>query len=150
MAMNEPAEANEMADGRGRRLYRAGGCACVGVALVGTVLPLLPTTPFLLLAAWLFSKSSPQLRDRLYRHPRFGPLLRDWQEEGAIPIRAKVAALGALSTSWLVILLLASGPLVPSLAGLAMAGVGTFIATRPDPRPGRHIDLAQGRGRDPR
>ncbi|UKJ73025.1 YbaN family protein [Azospirillum brasilense] len=116
-----------------RRLWLALGYAAVGLGIAGTVLPLLPTTPFLLLAAGAFAKSSPALRDRLYRDPRFGPLLRDWQSEGAIPRKAKAAALIGMSVSWAIVVLTASRPLVPILAGTCMAAVAIYIVTRPSP-----------------
>ncbi|ALJ34970.1 DUF454 domain-containing protein [Azospirillum brasilense] len=116
-----------------RRLWLALGYAAVGLGIAGTVLPLLPTTPFLLLAAGAFAKSSPALRDRLYRDPRFGPLLRDWQSEGAIPRKAKAAALIGMSVSWAIVALTSSRPLVPILAGTCMAAVAVYIVTRPSP-----------------
>ncbi|KAA0681081.1 YbaN family protein [Roseomonas genomospecies 6] len=116
-----------------RRLWLALGYAALGLGIAGTVLPLLPTTPFLLLAAGAFAKSSPALRDRLYRDPRFGPLLRDWQAQGAIPRKAKAAALIGMSVSWAIVVLTASGPLVPILAGACMAAVAAYIVTRPSP-----------------
>jgi hypothetical protein len=116
-----------------RRLYRVGGCICLGAAAVGVVLPLLPTTPFLLLAAWLFSKSSPALHHRLLNHPRFGPLLRDWQRERAIPRKAKTAAIAALLASWSGLVLTVDA-MVAAAAAAVMAPVGLFVATRPLPR----------------
>lgn len=116
-----------------RRLWLALGYAAVGLGVAGTVLPLLPTTPFLLLAAGAFAKSSPALRDRLHRDPRFGPLLRDWQSEGAIPRKAKAAALVGMSVSWAIVALTANRPLVPIVAGICMAAVAVYIVTRPSP-----------------
>ncbi|AWJ83159.1 hypothetical protein TSH58p_06250 [Azospirillum sp. TSH58] len=128
-----------------RRLWLALGYAAFGLGIAGTVLPLLPTTPFLLLAAGAFAKSSPALRDRLYRDPRFGPLLRDWQAEGAIPRKAKAAALIGMSVSWVIVALTASRPLVPVLAGTCMAAVAVYIVTRPSPsRPGPEDAASDG------
>jgi len=116
-----------------RRLWMALGYVAVGLAIAGTVLPLLPTTPFLLLAAGAFAKGSPALRDRLYNDPRFGPMLRDWHSEGAIPRRAKVAALTGLTVSWVIIYLTSDKAAVVAIAGLCMALVAVFIVTRPSP-----------------
>lgn len=69
----------------------------VGLGIVGIFLPLLPTTPFLLLAVWLFSRSSPRLAKWLMDHPLFGPPLGDWREEGAISRRAKISAVLLMS-----------------------------------------------------
>ena len=57
----------------------------VGLGMLGTILPIMPTTVFLLVALWSFSKSSPYFHDWLYTHPRFGPTLKVWRDERAIP-----------------------------------------------------------------
>ena len=75
-----------------RTLWASGGLAALSLGLAGIPLPLLPTTPFLILAAYCFSKSSQRLHDWLLEHPRFGPPIRDWREHGAIPRRAKIIA----------------------------------------------------------
>ncbi len=116
-----------------RRLWMALGYAALGLGLVGVVLPLLPTTPFLLLAAGAFAKGNPALRERLYGHPRFGQLLRDWDAEGAIPRRAKAAALTGLGMSWLLLAATMDRVAVVAGAGLCMALVALYIATRPAP-----------------
>ncbi|MFC5357010.1 YbaN family protein [Azospirillum himalayense] len=140
-----PEDASVCASPLRRRLWLALGYAAVGLGIAGTVLPLLPTTPFLLLAAGAFAKSSPALRDRLYRDPRFGPLLRDWQAEGAIPRKAKVAALVGMGVSWAIVVLTTSRPLVPVLAGTCMAAVAVYIVTRPSPsRPAPRDAASEG------
>lgn len=121
------------ATGLRRWLYLGLGWTAVGLGVIGIALPLLPTTPFLLLAAWAFAKSSPRLRRWLHEHPRFGPFLRDWHEQGAIPPRAKMLALGGLTASWLLILATAANPLVPVAAGIGMGAVAVYVATRPRP-----------------
>ncbi len=71
-----------------RFLWAFLGLACVGLALVGVVLPLLPTVPFLLLAAFFFARSSERLHYWLLSHSTFGPLIDDWHSRGAIRPRA--------------------------------------------------------------
>ncbi len=121
--------------GAGRRsVWRAFGFVCVGLAAVGVVLPLLPTVPFLLLAAWAFARSSPEMHAWLYAHPRYGALLRDWHLERAIPRRAKVSAVALLAASWVASALLIGGVLVPALTAAAMLPVSAFLLSRPSPR----------------
>ncbi|MGK9339387.1 YbaN family protein [Sinorhizobium meliloti] len=106
----------------------------VGIGIAGIFLPLLPTTPFLLLAVWLFSRSSPRLAKWLMDHPLLGPPLRDWREEGAISRRAKISAILLMSLA-LVYLWFAFEP--PAIALLLVAGImltcGAFIVSRPEP-----------------
>ena len=70
-----------------------------GLAAIGVVLPLLPTTPFLLVAIWAFSKGSARWHHWLRTHKIFGPYIRAWQDHHAIPVRAKVIACVMLSMS---------------------------------------------------
>jgi len=116
-----------------RWVYLGIGYAALGLAAAGVVLPLLPTTPFLLVAAWAFAKGSPRLEAWLYRHPRFGPFLTDWRDRRAIPRRAKAAALAGLGGSWALLAYGAERPVVPLVAGIVMAAVAVYIATRPAP-----------------
>lgn len=106
----------------------------VGLGIVGIFLPLLPTTPFLLLAVWLFSRSSPRLAKWLMDHPLFGPPLRDWREGGAISRRAKISAVLLMSLA-LIYLWVAFEP--PAIALLVVTGImftcGAFIVSRPEP-----------------
>ena len=80
-----------------RTLWLAAGLLFVGVGIIGIFIPLLPTTDFMLLALPCFARSSPRLEAWLLSHPRFGPGLRAWRNERAIPRGAKaIACLGML------------------------------------------------------
>lgn len=83
-------------------LLKISGLLFVGLAMLGAVLPLLPTTPFLLVAAACFAKSSPRLHKMLLENKVFGPLIYHWQASRSIPKRAKVASLStmALAVAW--------------------------------------------------
>jgi uncharacterized membrane protein YbaN (DUF454 family) len=70
------------------------------LGLAGTVLPVLPTTPFMLLALWAFSSSSERFHGWLYHHRVFGPPLRRWTRERSVSPWVKVVALGSLSASY--------------------------------------------------
>ena len=72
-----------------RIVLLAAGWLAMALGLAGVFLPLLPTTPFLLLAAACFVRSSPALHARLLAHPRLGPILAQWQRERSIPHAAK-------------------------------------------------------------
>ncbi|MBC2666186.1 YbaN family protein [Novosphingobium flavum] len=82
-----------------RPFWLAAGLLALGTGIVGIVLPLLPTVPFLLLAAFCFARSHPVWEQRLLDHPTYGPPLRQWRERRAIPRRAKLAALTAMAAS---------------------------------------------------
>ena len=117
--------------GDGRLLLRLLGSAAVGLGFVGIFVPLLPTTPFLLVAAWAFARSSPRLDAWLHAHPRLGAPLTAWEERRAIPRKAKAFAGISLPAGWL---LLWSGG---ALAGIALAAgvvaltAGVWILSRP-------------------
>jgi uncharacterized membrane protein YbaN (DUF454 family) len=69
------------------------GLIFVGLAILGVILPILPTTPFLLVAAACFAKSSPRLQKKLLANKTFGPLIYEWQQNRSIPRKAKRIAL---------------------------------------------------------
>jgi uncharacterized membrane protein YbaN (DUF454 family) len=99
---------------------------------VGAVLPLLPTTIFLILAAGCFARSSPKLEARILAHPQVGPLVKDWRARRAIPLRGKLFALGGMAGGYAVFLLSAK-PGAPLALGVAavMAAIAGWIARRP-------------------
>lgn len=124
-----------------RALYRGLALVSIGLGAAGAVLPLLPTTPFILLAAWAAARSSPGLHSWLRRHPRFGPPLRAWSDEGAVSDRSKVLALLALLVSGLILWFAGVAGWLLGTVWTVMAAVGLFILSRP--RPGRR----EGNGR---
>lgn len=107
------------------------GWISVVLGIIGAFLPLLPTTPFLLLAAWSFSQGSEKLHDWIMTHPKLSPPILDWQKYGAIKQRVKIIA----SLSMVAVFLLALAMAVPWWAitsqAVVLAGVGLFIWTRP-------------------
>jgi len=118
------------------------GYASLALGIVGIFLPLLPTTPFVLLAVWCFARSNPALAEKLYNHPRFGPLLTAWRDQRAIPRRAKTCALTMLALSYALILWLTDSRVVPVVLAAIMGGVALYIATRPTPRENADVPLA--------
>jgi len=77
-------------------MYKAIGFIFVGLATLGLFLPVLPTTPFLLLAAGCFAKSSEKWHRWLLGNPTYGPLLRNWQEHRCISYKTKIIAIATI------------------------------------------------------
>lgn len=120
--------------------WRSLALCSVGTGTAGLLLPLVPTTPFLLLAAWAASRSSPELHRWLHEHPRFGSYLRAWREEGAIPRRAKYLALPLFLLSWSSMWVLAAPIAFLWASAILFTALSVFLLSRPEPRGGRHRD----------
>lgn len=118
-----------------RFVWRTLAYGCIGLGTAGLVVPLLPTTPFLLVAAWAAPKGSPRLARWLWQHPRIGPTLHAWKEQRAVPRRAKRLAMVLLLFSWLVLWLGSAPSGVLGLTAVMFIGVATFLLTRPDATP---------------
>ncbi|GJL55076.1 MAG: hypothetical protein NPIRA02_22080 [Nitrospirales bacterium] len=110
------------------------GWICLALGFVGLFLPILPTTPFILLAAYCFSKSSPQLHRKLIQQPTLGPMIQHWEQHGSISKRAKITATVTMAFLFsLSLFILSVGVLLKAmLIGIATA-VLAFIWTRPLP-----------------
>ena len=115
-----------------RVLWLLLGIAATGLGIAGAVLPLLPTTPFLLVATYAFARSSPRLHAWLMSHRQFGPLIANWQQHGAIGRRAKQAAIAVMALSLAMSWLLAVPGWIIAIQTAVLAGVAIFILTRPD------------------
>lgn len=111
----------------------AGGVS-LGAGVAGIVLPLVPTTPLLLLTAFCFARSSPRLEMWLVEHPRLGPPIRDWRAEGAISARAKTLAMLAIGATFGLSLALRLPAHVLLIQAVTLGAVTLFILTRPGPR----------------
>lgn len=89
-----------------RVLWSLAGALALATGIVGIFLPLLPTTPFVLLAAFCFSRGSARVEAWLLAHPRFGPAIAEWRARRAMPLRAKqlawsMMAVGSAVSAWL-------------------------------------------------
>ncbi len=111
---------------------------CVVLGLIGVFVPVMPTVPFLLVAAWAASRSSPRLHRWLMSHPRFGKPLRDWNEAGIVSRRAKWFATIAMGMSATAMLFVATRAWIPgALAIIAgMVVVLVWLWRRPEHRAG--------------
>ncbi len=117
-----------------RLLWGAAGALALLTGIVGIFLPVLPTTPFVLLAAFCLSRSSARAEAWLLQHPRFGPMVRDWRERRAIPLRAKQLAwvMMAVTSVWA---WWAMPGLLRWLPGLVCLVVGVWMYRLPTRRP---------------
>ena len=124
--------------GARRFLYAGAGLACVGLAYLGAILPGLPTTPWVLLASYFFSRSSPRLERWLKRSPLFGRLLRDWHEHGGIRRSVKVFVVCLVVTVVSLSLAFRNLPVAVKcvIAGFALVGICTVLFVVPTIRPG--------------
>lgn len=113
--------------------YLGLGYFFVALGFVGAFLPVLPTVPFLILAAACFARSSPRLEAWLLGHPHFGPALMRWRERGAIPRRAKLLSCASMSVGYGVFWF-AAGPglLQASLVALLMMAGAAYVISRPE------------------
>ncbi|NBD96221.1 MAG: DUF454 family protein [Gammaproteobacteria bacterium] len=105
----------------------------LGLGTAGAILPVLPTTPFLLFALWTGSRANPRLRFRLYRHPRFGASLRAWHRHGAVPRRAKWLACALMAASAASLWLADAAPALLAGVLVLFTAVAAFLLTRPSP-----------------
>ena len=116
-----------------RCLLRAFAALCALLGMVGAVVPGMPTTVFILMAAWAAMRSSPRFHAWLYAHASFGPMLRSWDDGGRVGRRVKWLATLSMSASSALIVHLATKPW---LAGLALAVMGCVLGwlwLRPEP-----------------
>jgi uncharacterized membrane protein YbaN (DUF454 family) len=117
-------------------LYFLLGCCFFCLGAVGTVVPGLPTTPFMLLALWAFSKSSQRLHDWLYSHPVFGPPLQQWRSHRVIPGKAKLLAVATMVASFIYLAFFTViNAWIKVLIALVMLYGAAFILNKPSRAP---------------
>ncbi|WP_416761930.1 YbaN family protein [Roseateles sp. So40a] len=140
--MSEVSDATNSADERAmtraeaalwRRVpWLVAGVLSLVLGVIGIFLPLLPTTPFVLLAAFCFARGSARCEAWLLGHPRFGPMVVQWRARRAVPLRAKQMAWGMMTVSsvisWLVM------PVVPWLPAVCCLAVGIWLYRLPTAR----------------
>jgi len=119
-----------------RILWLLAGLLAVAIGAVGIVLPLLPTTPFLLIAAFAFARSSTRLNNWLLEHRSFGPLINNWRRDGSIDRKVKrIAIIVILMTP--VITWLFGAPLwIIVCQFVVLSAAAVYILTRPLPTEG--------------
>lgn len=103
------------------------------LGFIGALLPGMPTTVFLILAAWAASKGWPQMDAWLLNHPKYGPTLRAWRENGTVPRKAKWFASVMMLVSAILMLFTNAPLLVKVFTNLTMLAVSIWLWKRPEP-----------------
>lgn len=120
-----------------RAVFLLLGFAMLSLGVIGAFLPVMPTTIFLILAAWCFGRSSPRLEAWLLGHSRFGHMLRVWRDYGAVPCRAKLMACAGMTLGY-VLFWIKAQPALPLalLVAVFMTGSALYVVSRPKPPEG--------------
>lgn len=116
-----------------RPAWMIAGWSAFALGAIGAVLPLLPTVPFMLLAAFCFDRGSERFHNWLVGHARFGPAIRDWRREGAISPAGKRAAVLAIALSFAISVALGFPLWILAVQAVALGGVAVFVLSRPSP-----------------
>lgn len=115
-----------------RRLWHVLGLVALALGIIGIALPVMPTVPFLLLAAAAFARSSPRLERRILNHPTYGPPVRAWREHGAISRLAKIWATAGMAGGVGFSLLMGMPLWVVTAQALICTAIGAYVITRPE------------------
>ena len=113
-------------------LWRTLALIALAIGAIGIALPVLPTVPFWILAAWAASKGWPELRQWLVTHPKYGPAIRDWQERGSVPRQAKWLATTMMLISAIVLQLTPAFLWVKIVVPAMMFVVAVWLWRRPE------------------
>lgn len=116
-----------------RWLFVAFAVLCLGLGIIGIFVPGMPTTVFILMAAWGAARGSPRLHGWLLRHRLFGPMVHDWQNGRTVSRRAKKSATLAMAACAVILLATSRHVYLSSLALACMDGVLAWLWCRPEP-----------------
>lgn len=106
------------------------GTTSLILGIIGAFLPVMPTTVFILIAAWAFAKSSDRLHQALLNHPRTGPAIKAWRCNQCIPKPAKIAAVISMLISWIIVWFTTDW-IISTIVGVILMMVITFVVSRP-------------------
>ena len=116
-----------------RALWFMLGLSALGLAILGVALPLLPTTPFVLVAAFAFARSSDRWHDWLRNHRVFGPIIEDWRQHRAIDRRAKIASAVGMAAVFALSWAMNASTTVLAVQAVVLTATGIFVLSRPSP-----------------
>lgn len=119
----------------GRTLWLTLAAVSLALGIIGIVLPVLPTTPFILLAAFAAARGSERLHAWMRNHAQFGPMLRDWERDGAVSRRAKIFASVTMFSSAVLMAVFTPHWWIAAIASAIMLVVAIWLWLRPEPRP---------------
>tara|TARA_B100001175_G_C19316888_1_gene545803 strand:- start:26 stop:403 length:378 start_codon:yes stop_codon:yes gene_type:complete len=109
------------------------GSLFVCLGFIGIIIPGIPTTPFLLLSAWFFSKSSSFLENWLINHKLFGPLIRDWNKHKSISRKSKIVAVIIIIPTFAFSIYSSLNMIIDILLGITCISLCAFLISRPEP-----------------
>ncbi len=124
--------AHSLGPGLKRLFWLCVGGIALALGAIGAVLPVLPTTPFVILAAFAFGQSSPRLQAWLENSETFGPMILEWRDHGAIAPRYKVMAVTMMAAAFVLSLVLGVKPLVLIIQAVCLSGAALFVLSRPN------------------
>ena len=113
------------------------------LGFIGAFLPVLPTTPLMILALWGFSNGSENLHEWLYNHPKYGGALRDWDQHRMIPIKAKVTAISMMSLSATYLIFFSGAPNIAIICALGLMSYGAIYVLLKPSRPGEKKEIPE-------
>ena len=131
-AMVRRRRARRISRGLRRFVYRPLGFVALALGLIGMVTPVMPGVVFLILAAWLFARSSPRFERWILEHPRYGPFVRNWRAHGVIPRRAKLIAYASFVLSVAVVWAVGAPPIAIAATTVSVLAVGIWMALQPE------------------
>lgn len=127
-----PLPATTVAAAAARLFWLISGFISLAIAAIGIVLPVLPTTPFVILSAFLFAKGSPALADWLNRNRTFGPIIAVWRANGVIAPRYKLMAIAMMVGAFSLSFAMSIPTAVLIVQALSMVAAAVFILSRPN------------------
>lgn len=119
----------------GRALWLGLAAISLALGVIGIVLPVVPTVPFILLAAFAAARGSQRLHDWMRNHPRFGKMLRDWERDGAVSRRAKYFATITMLGSAVGLFVFSPHWWMAAIPAAIMLVVAIWLWRRPEPKP---------------